>query len=200
MVQPLRQSYPSRYRTPVIRAVESDIFRIKYYTHCSSCTFCNDWCCSFGVDVDIQNMRRIEARADDLERYTGIPQERWFEKEFTVDEEYPGGSCTRTQTDQKGCVFLNKSGRGCLLHSFSIERNIDYHDLKPMISCLFPLTYDDGVLVPAVEIDDRSLVCLDSGMTLYRGVRDEVLYYFGKGLVDELDAIEQVVNVPQEST
>jgi len=145
-------------------------------------------------------MRRIEARADDLERYTGIPQERWFEKEFTVDEEYPGGSCTRTQTDQKGCVFLNKSGRGCLLHSFSIERNIDYHDLKPMISCLFPLTYDDGALVPAVEIDDRSLVCLDSGMTLYRGVRDEVLYYFGKGLVDELDAIEQAVNVPQEST
>jgi len=191
MVRQLSQFYPSRYGTPVIGSVETDIFRIKYFTHCSSCTFCNDWCCSFGVDVDVQNLRRIEAHTVELEHYTGIPKERWFEQEFTFDEEYPGGSCTRTQTDEKGCVFLNKNGRGCLLHSYSIEKGIDYHELKPLISCLFPLTYDDGALVPAVEVDDKTLVCLDSGLTLYRGVRDEVQYYFGESLVAELDELER---------
>ena len=194
MIQQLKKTYPSRYGMPVLDSVDTDIFRIKYFTHCSSCTFCNDWCCSFGVDVDIQNVRRIEAHADGLERFTGISREKWFDKQIWYQVEYPGGSCTRTQTDERGCIFLNKNGRGCLLHSYSIEQGLDYHELKPMISCLFPLTYDDGSLLPAVEIDDRSLVCLDSGLTLYRGVRDEVQYYFGESLLAELDAVEQSVS------
>ncbi|MCI0708336.1 MAG: hypothetical protein L0Y80_12730 [Ignavibacteriae bacterium] len=193
MIQELRLVYPSIYGTPNIGSVETDIFRIKYFTHCSSCTFCNDWCCSFGVDVDIKNLRRIEQHAAGLEQFTGIPKDRWFVDEFWTEEEYPGGSCTRTQTNERGCIFLNKNGRGCMLHSYSIEKGIDYHELKPMISCLFPLTYDGGALVPAVEIDDKSLVCLDSGETLYRGVREEVRYYFGDAIIDELDELERTV-------
>ena len=86
-----------------------------------------------------------------------------------------------------------------MLHSYSIERGIDYHEVKPLISCLFPLTYDDGALVPAVEIDDKSLVCLGNGPSLYRGVREEVRYYFGDVLVQELDVMEQTVTGSKEN-
>jgi hypothetical protein len=39
-------------------------------------------------------------------------------------------------------------------------------------------------------VDDRSLICLDTGPTLYRGVRDELGYYFGESLLVALDAVE----------
>jgi hypothetical protein len=77
-----------------------------------------------------------------------------------------------------------------MIHSYALERGIDYHELKPMVSVLFPLTFDYGLLHPSNEIEDRSLQCYGDGPTLYRGVRDEVAYYFGDALVNELDAFE----------
>jgi hypothetical protein len=41
------------------------------------------------------------------------------------------------------------------------------------------------------EILDRSLQCIDDGPSLYRGVRDEVRYYFGDELVAQLDEFER---------
>lgn len=87
-------------------------------------------------------------------------------------------------------MFLNRRDRGCQLHAFALEKGLDYHDLKPVLSTLFPLTFDDGVLHVMDEVEDRSLVCLGSGPTLYRGVRAELAYYFGAALVAELDEIE----------
>jgi hypothetical protein len=76
------------------------------------------------------------------------------------------------------------------LHAFALEKGLDYHDLKPVLSTLFPLTFDDGVLHVMDEVEDRTLVCLGQGPTLYRGVRAELEYYFGPSFVEELDAIE----------
>jgi hypothetical protein len=192
MITQFEKSYPSCYGAPVIASVDTDIFTLRYFTKCMQCTFCNDACCTSGVDIDVVNVARIEAHADAIERFVGIPRARWFTEEFTNDPEFPGGVHTRTAVVGRGCVFLDQSaeGRGCMLHKFGIENGIDYHDLKPMVSALFPLTFDDGLLHPSDEARDGSLVCLRTGATLYRGVRDELLHYFGKGLVSELDAME----------
>ena len=78
-----------------------------------------------------------------------------------------------------------------MLHSFALRKNLDYHDLKPFFCTLFPVTYNEGVLLTPEEIDEKSLECMGEGATLYQGAREEIRYYFGDGLVNELDEIEQ---------
>ena len=75
-----------------------------------------------------------------------------------------------------------------MLHAYALDEGIDYHELKPMVSVLFPVTFDGGLLHPSNEIADRSLQCIDDGPTLYQGVRGEIDWYFGSALVAELDA------------
>ena len=158
---------------------------------CMQCSYCHDSCCQYGVDVDVQNVARLEARADEIAAFTGVPRERWFTDEWTDDREFPGGRHTRTRVEDGACVFRNRTGRGCRIHSFALERGIDYHELKPMVSVLFPVTFDGGLLHPSNEIADRSLQCYGDGPSLYRGVRDEIGWYFGADLVTELDALER---------
>ena len=62
-----------------------------------------------------------------------------------------------------------------------------------MVDCLFPLTFSEGLLCPADEVVDRELVCGEQGPTLYRGVREEVRYYFGDDCIAALDALEMKV-------
>lgn len=106
----------------------------------------------------------------------------------------------RTNTEAGACVFLNRSGRGCLLHSFAIHRGIDYRELKSMVDCMFPLSFYDDVLCPADEVDDGSLVCVGDGPSLYQGLRDTLAYYFGNALVRELDSMERAVATRRSST
>ncbi len=156
------------------------------------CSYCHDSCCQYGVDIDAPNVARLEAVGEALAKYAGVPQDRWFGGEWTVDAEFPGGRHTRTRVEDGACVFRSRRGRGCLIHSFALERGIDYHELKPMVSVLFPITFDGGLLHPSNEIEDRSLQCIDDGPTLYEGVRDEIGWYFGPELVAELDALSQL--------
>jgi hypothetical protein len=165
--------------------------------HCLQCTYCHDSCCQYGVDVDADNAARLEPHAAEIERFTGVPKERWFTGEWTSDPEFPGGRFTRTRVEDGACVFRSRTGRGCTIHSFAVDRGIDYHELKPMVSVLFPVTFDAGLLHPSNEISDRSLQCYGDGPTLYRGVRGEIGWYFGKPLVDELDALERTALAPQ---
>ena len=190
MIHPLSRPYASRWGAPVVDRVDPAIFRKRYFVQCMQCTYCFDSCCQYGVDVDVTNVARLEAVADDLEAYTGVPRDRWFTGEWTADAEMPGGKNTRTRVEGGACVFRNRAGRGCMIHSFALARGRDYHELKPMVSILFPITFDYGLLHPSNEIEDRSLQCIDDGPSLYRGVRDEIAWYFGDALVSELDALE----------
>lgn len=186
----LPRPFASRYGVPVLTAVDPAIFTRRYFTHCLACTFCNDWCCQFGVDMDLLRYRTILAHGEAIAAYTGIPRERWFEEGDELDPEFPGGGSRRTQVVDGACVFLNRRGRGCLLHGFALDHGFDYHEFKSIVDCLFPLTFEGGVLGPADEVLDSALVCLDQGPTLYRGIREELRYYFGEGLVAALDALE----------
>ncbi len=192
MIYDLSRTFPSRYGVPVLRRIDSEIFEKRSFGNCLECGFCHDSCCSYGVDVDALNVRRIMLHADRISEFTGLHPKDFFGVTATDDPEFPGGSFVRTMTVGERCIFLNREGgkRGCSLHSFCLHEGIDYHEIKPMVSCLFPVTFDDGLLHAMDEVADRSLACLDQGPTLYRTSRNELKYYFGNGLVEELDTLE----------
>ncbi len=189
-VHTLPKPFPSRYGVPVIAHIDLSIFQKQYFTHCLSCTFCADSCCSHGVDVDLYHVDRINERAEALEAYTGINRDQWFGEARIDDPELPGGGSVRTRVVGGACVFLDRQDRGCLIHKFCNELGTDYHDLKSIVDCLFPLSVMDNTLYPASEVEDRTLACVGTGPTLYRGLRDELLYYFGEELVGVLDGLE----------
>jgi Fe-S-cluster containining protein len=153
------------------------------------CTFCHDSCCQYGADIDGTNVARLDAASDELERYTGVARERRFTGECNEDVEFPGGRQTRTRVEDGACVFRSRTARGCSIHSFALSLAIDFHELKPMVCVLFPVTFDYGLLHCSNEIEDRSLQCYGEGPTIYDGVRSEIEWYFGAELVAELDGV-----------
>ena len=186
----LSRDHPSIFKAPVLHSVDMRIFSLRYFTHCMSCGFCNDQCCSYGVDIDAENARKLLAMGTDFKTFVGVPESEWFTNEIVEDVEFPSGRNLRTRTRGSHCVFHKNDGRGCLIHAYCAENGLDYHLYKPMVSILFPLTFNYGVLEPSSEVVDRSLVCSGDGPSLYQGGRGELAYFFGEGLVDELDALK----------
>ncbi len=191
MIRPLAQTYIGRDHTPTVSSVDEDIFLKCYFTRCMECTFCHDMCCTYGADIDMENVARLEATADALEAYSQVPRGEWFTGILGSDADYPGKHFTRTKAREGICVFLNRQGRGCMIHSFCLKNDIDYHHLKPRVCWLFPITFDAGLLRPSTEIQDGSLICMNQGTTLYQAARDEIRYVFGESLIEELDQLEQ---------
>jgi Fe-S-cluster containining protein len=187
----LSKSYPAREGAPLLTHVAPRIFTLTYYQPCMECSFCNDQCCSYGVAVDLPNRVRIAGHAAGIRPYTAGEQRDWWVTDVCDDDDFPGGHAIDTKVVGRGCAFLRPDGRGCGIHAYCLERGMDYHDLKPIYCSLFPLTVDASYLVPSCEVDEKSLVCVDHGATIYRGSRPELLHYFGEELVRELDALEQ---------
>lgn len=190
VIVPLSKSFATYFGTPAVSRIDTSIFTRTSFIHCMKCDFCHDSCCQYGADVDADNHVRLLGRSADLGAYLGIPSEQWFTNRWTPDAEYPAGRNTRTAVKDGACVFLNRSGRGCRIHTFCLENGEDYHTIKPMICSLFPLTFDGGLLRPAYELITGELVCIGAGPTLYEGSRDEVLHYFGAELTAELDGLQ----------
>jgi Fe-S-cluster containining protein len=188
---PLRKEYLSG--NMAISFVHRDIFLKKYFAHCLQCNFCQDWCCSFGADIDIHNVEKIRQRKEEILPFVRPPEAEWFEDKYTYYEEYVGNQYTRIKTQGPRCVFISKDQRGCGLHRFAIRKGMDYHEIKPLVCILFPLSFSEGILSLAAEMDDNSLVCSGAGYSAYQSMRNELEYYFGSGLVEELDGIEKEV-------
>ena len=192
MIIKLKKSYSSIHGLPVIHSVDTEIFIRTYYMHCMQCIFCNDQCCSYGADIDMLNVNRILEHKEGLEEFTNIKSEKWFyPKKRKWDHEYPGHDYTRISKKDDACIFLNRNGRGCMLHSYALEKGFDFHTIKPFFCTIFPVTFNEGVLVIPEEVEEKSLACLGSGPTLYQGAREEIRYYFGDEIVTELDEIAE---------
>jgi hypothetical protein len=176
---------------PVLSAVDPAIFRLRYFTHCLACHFCGDACCEYGVDIDLGNAERLKALPRDFHDRIGVPAEDWFTDTVIADPEFPGGAQLRTRVRDGACVFRNRAGRGCAIHAYCLEKGLDYHRFKPMVSVLFPVTFEAGVLTASGEAADGSLICSGDGPSLYDGARDELGYYFGDGLIAELDQLKE---------
>jgi hypothetical protein len=190
-IVPLRREYASE--NLAISFVHRDIFLKKYFARCLECSFCHDWCCSFGADIDIQNVQKIEQRKEEILPFIRPPQAEWFEEEFTYYEEYAGNHYTRINPHGSRCAFISKDQRGCGLHRYAISEGMDYHEIKPLVCILFPLSFGEGILSLAPELDDGSLVCSGSGDSAYRATRNELEHYFGQDLLAELDEIEEQI-------
>ena len=189
----LQREHASVFKAPVLREVDTRIFTLRYFTHCMSCNFCNDQCCSYGVDIDVENAERLLALGESFDAFAGVPRDRWFTDEIVEDAEFPSGRYRRTRTRGSHCVFHKKDDRGCLIHAYCIENGLDYHLYKPMVSILFPLTFNYGRLEPSSEVIDKSLICAGDGPSAYDGGRSELAYYFGQALVHELDALKSAL-------
>jgi hypothetical protein len=177
--------------------VDDAIFTGRYFGECMRCGFCRDACCTHGVDVAIVERDRILARAPEIESLVGVPRERWFAAPLVDDADFPGGRSARTAVVDGACVFLRRDARGCLLHAATLASGEDYHVLKPMVSALFPVTFDAGTLLCSNELRDGSLVCAGDGPSAYDMARGELGYYFGAALVVELDAAaERIAPAP----
>jgi hypothetical protein len=186
---PLSRDYACKGGGPVLRSVDPAVFALRYFQACLACGFCHDACCSWGVDIDLGNAARLKALPPDFQALVGLSQSEWFTAEVTPDSEFPGGAHVRTAVIDGACVFRSRAGRGCLIHAYALEKGLDYHDLKPMVSALFPVTFEQGVLTAAGEAADGSLACGGDGPTLYEGAREELRYYFGDALIAELDSL-----------
>jgi len=186
----LSRSYPCAMGGPVLNRVDPAIFTLRYFTHCLECSFCGDACCDHGVDIDLENAARLKALPQDFHDRIGVPVSEWFTPTTVADAEFPGGAHQRSSVRNGACVFRNRAGRGCAIHAYCVERKLDYHDYKPMVSVLFPVTFEQGVLTASGEVADGSLICARQGPSLYEGARGELEYYFGAGLVAELDQLK----------
>ena len=183
----LSRRYACVMGAPVLTAADPRIFTLRYFTHCMDCGFCHDACCDHGVDIDLENAARLTALPRDFHERIGVPANQWFTDNVVADGEFPGGAHRRTALRAGACVFRNRDGRGCAIHAYCLERGLDYHSFKPMVSVLFPLTFEHGVLTASGEVADGNLICAGQGLSLYDGVRAELAYYFGPDLTGELD-------------
>jgi hypothetical protein len=187
MIVALARAHPSIFGAPILRAADTRMFSLRYFTHCMACGFCADACCNYGVDIDAANMERLHTLGPRFEVFVGAPPDQWFTGDIVEDAEFPSGRHSRTRPVGGKCIFA--AGRGCKIHSYCLTEGLDYHLYKPMVSILFPLTFEHGVLMPSSELLDGSLVCAGGGPSLYDGVRGEVEHFFGGELIAELDAL-----------
>jgi Fe-S-cluster containining protein len=190
-ILPLGKEYCSG--NMAISFVHRDIFLKEYFAHCLQCNFCHDACCSYGADIDIQNVAKIQQQKAEILPFVRPPEAEWFEAEYAYYEEYAGNQYTRINPQGPRCAFISKDQRGCGLHRYAISKHMDYHEIKPLVCILFPLSFGEGILSLAPELDDSSLICSGSGYSAYQSMRSELQYYFGQELVQELDAIEKKV-------
>ena len=136
-------------------------------------------------------MGKIQQQKGEILPFVRPPEGEWFEAEYTYYEEYAGNQYTRINTQGPRCVFISKDQRGCGLHRYAISKQMDYHEIKPLICILFPLSFSEGILSLAAEMDDNSLVCAGLGYSAYQSMRNELEHYFRREFIEELDGIEK---------
>ncbi|MBN1700216.1 MAG: hypothetical protein JW881_22080 [Spirochaetales bacterium] len=191
MVLKLSQPFPSRYGLPVVINVDTDIFTTPYPSAGCIGTDCRDRCCSGGAIMDIVAFEKLK-NFRESERFKDI---KWDDFAFEKDPCYPGGIGCYTPIMNGMCVFKNRETRGCGIHSFCLERGIDYRELKFFACCIFPVEVNrigekTNVLTAGYELRNEGfdIACkTEGGSTVYESARDDIRYYFGDVLIDILD-------------
>jgi hypothetical protein len=96
------------------------------------------------------------------------------------------------------CVFKNRNSRGCGIHSFCFEKGIDVRALKFFACCIFPVEVnkvqdETNILTVGYELrhEGFDIDCKFTGdSTVYECAREDIDYYFGKGLIDVIDDVK----------
>ncbi len=149
-------------------------------------------CCQYGADVDLQERDAILAHKDQLYALLS-PAAReapWFTTTIQEDPDYPSGRHVRTATFEGGCVFLSHDRRGCAIHRAALEGGWDFHQVKPHICRLFPLSYEGDAFVLSDDFVDYDCADRVGAPSVYRVARDTIAAVFGADLVAALDEAE----------
>lgn len=157
-----------------------------------------DACCQYGCDVDLFERDAILAREAQIRPLlrAEVQGKRWFDDEIEEDADYPSGKVVRTEVHEDGCLFLAHDRRGCAIHRASLEQGWDLHGVKPAICRLFPISYEEDMIVIADEFPEYSCAHVE-GPSLYRITRDALGQIFGDELVRAMDAAEAQVLAAQ---
>ena len=106
-------------------------------------------------------------------------------------------SATFTRADgTTGCVFLAHDRRGCAIHRAALEGGWDFHQVKPHICRLFPMSYEDDTICISDDFEDYDCADASGAPSLYRVARDTLAAVFGLELVAALDRVEAEVGAP----
>jgi ferredoxin len=192
-VLPVGRGFLSRDGAPLVRAVDTSIFALRWTGACMSCGYCVDACCAWGIDVDLQALAAIERDATAIAALCGNHPDSWFAGPAVLDPEYPGGGYRRAAVQNGRCVFHLRRGRGCAIHARAIAAGRDYHEAKPFYSTIFPLTIHEGILGPAAELREGWLICAGRGPTAWEAGRDEIRWWFGDALVEDIERLASAI-------
>lgn len=157
-----------------------------------------DACCQYGCDVDLAERDAILARASQIVPLlrAEVRSKPLFETDVEEDPDYPSGAVVRTEVHEGGCIFLAHDLRGCAIHRASLEQGWDYRGVKPAICRLFPLSYEEDMIVIADEYPEYSCAHVP-GISVYRMAREALGDAFGAELLAALDAAEARVLAAQ---
>lgn len=171
-------------RTVRIEGVDENVFTRTYHACCAHCV-CDSLCCSYGCPVEPDEMGRILAYAGRLEPAVGRPVGEWFEEKAEGAPDLLAGQRHDTRVYNGKCVFFDCVLGGCHLHRLAVEMQLDVHWLKPMVCCLFPLTWESTRLVVSEFLDE--LPCRDHGVSVFDAQKEDLGYFFGDDFVARLE-------------
>ncbi|MEJ0041100.1 MAG: hypothetical protein WDM81_02205 [Rhizomicrobium sp.] len=105
-----------------------------------ACDFCGDQCCSLRRRHRPRQRRAAERAGRRFRRPHRGAAKRLVHRRRGRGPRIPHRPPRPHQEQGGKCVFLNPKGRGCQIHGYALEKGIDYHALKPMVST--PLSHD----------------------------------------------------------
>jgi hypothetical protein len=195
MIIKLSRDYKSIHGLPVISSVDTEIFTMVYPGSSCHDMGCSNVCCIGGGFMDIIAFNKLKDHLDKdpLNKYD------WTGYNFENDPYYPGGQgCYTKFDDTEGCFYKNREGMGCVIHSYCLNNKIDFRELKFFACCMFPVEVNKigdnkNVLCAGYELrfdKYENLPCKKTGdSTVYECSKNDIEYYFGIELIDELEKI-----------
>ncbi len=128
--------------------VSPELFTKGYPTDRGPCV-CTSVCCSGGVYADVKERDVILSHKEMIKKHldeTQVSDEQyWFEKEESVDTDFPSGRCVGTEVHNNKCVFLDKLGR-CSIQVASVEAGMHKWAIKPLFCILYPIEVSENVI------------------------------------------------------
>ncbi len=124
---------------------------------------CNDICCQYGCDVDLDSLKLIYKYRDKIEPLIKTKLEKCFSTELTVDDDYVGGAYRETavRDDEERCYFhLRGKKGGCALFYLHYQKGLP-RKIIPSICRTYPITWHRGNLFVDRPIR-RNCKCLEA--------------------------------------
>lgn len=108
---------------------------------------CNDDCCAWGCDMDLDTYRTVKKYRHLVEPLIGDDIENCFSTHVEYDDDYVGGGYRETRVREKDdrCAFHLKGEKGCALFYLWGAKKLPKR-IVPTICRTYPITWNRGEL------------------------------------------------------